>query len=204
MRNWLKKHRKVTALLAFYGAGVVVLLCVQLAGLIQNKIAYANGSLAPQELSIDDFELVDIEIAEDGLLTLSGDPQMYLREEGRLVENVVLEFAYSRPPLMEMAFWAGEGQDHTLRQVAYMRDDGMILLPAAGAQRLRIDPGTQPGNQIEIQRIAINQPRPLYSFFVPSAGQVLLLVAVPALLYSAVMIALPLAKSHKKGGVRHG
>ncbi len=177
-------------LLVCYGAGVLLLLGSQLVGLAANKIGYATGSLVAMELSIEDFDLVDLEQNGDTLLSIGADPQMIYKQKEQKVENLIVEAEYRIIPREQNAFWAKIGQEHSIEQMVFAtgKDGTLYLLPAAGGQQMRFDPDTRPGNVITIQRIAINQPRPLWAFFIPSAQQLILLATIPGLVASLFAI----------------
>lgn len=189
MRIMAKKHLITALLLACYAGGLVVFLAAHLVGFVQNRVAYANGQLAPGQLSVQDFALQDVEVQPDGtLLTLGGDPQMLLLDTGRRVENVRIDFTYARPPLLENVFWKTPNQEYSTRRMAYPNAAGQHCLPAAGGQGLRIDPGTQISNIITVNSIVVNQKRPLWQFFTPTAGEVFLLLVLPGLLAAGLSI----------------
>ena len=194
-KKW-RENPTLLLLLACYAGGLVVFLLAHLAGLAANRVAYANGSLAPAALALADFDLHELEPQPDGtLLSVGGDPQLLLRDAARRVENVTIHFEYTLPPLLVNTFWASPGQDFSLRRMAYPRQgqpEGQpkaFLLPATGGQSLRIDPGTRAGNRIAVHSIVINQKRPFFAFFVPSAGEVALLAVLPGLLACGLSLA---------------
>ena len=192
--NKIKKIRQNSPglfwLLVCYGCGVLLLLGSQLAGLAANKIGYATGSLVAMELAIDDFDLVDLERNGDELLTIGADPQMIYKQSEQKVENLIVEAEYRIIPREQNAFWAKIGQEHSIEQMVFAtgKDGTLYLLPAAGGQQMRFDPDTRLGNTISVHRIAINQPRPFWAFFIPTARQLILLITIPGLVASLFAI----------------
>lgn len=191
----LKKRPGALLALGCYAAALLVFLAVGLIGFIQNRAAYASGRLAPATLSLDDFEWnTELELRDGTLVSLGADPQLILKDRERAVENVTLDFGYSRTPRMQQVFWAAPGQDHALRQMAYPTgqsgEKATFLLPAAGGQSLRIDPDTVLGTSIEVRGVTINTRRPFWQFFIPSAGQLAALLLVPPLAAAALGLGL--------------
>lgn len=199
-----KKNSPVLLLLASYAAGLLLFVLFQLLCFAQNRIAYANGTLMEKTLAVADFNLQEMEIKEDGsLLCLGGDPQLILKDQSLKVENISLDFSYSMHPLLVNVFWAKPGQSYSLKQMAYPQksQSGVFLLPAAGGQNLRVDPGTKAGNRIVVNSIVVNQKRAFYLFFVPSAGQVIVWVLGTGLAAcTASLLPLKSKKAGDKGG----
>lgn len=182
--RWIRKNPETALLAGCYAAGLLVLLGVLLAGLAANRAAYASGALAPAQLTLDDFELYDLVVADGRLVSTGGDPRMILKDKSLLVENVALDAAYSRDPLTVAVYWAAPGGEYSVRRMRYPAGGGspaVFYLPAAGGASLRIDPGVVAGNEIALNGIDINQPRPFWRFFVPTAAQWLLLAVLPML-----------------------
>ena len=204
----VKKHPALCLVLTCYAVGLLVFLVVCLVGLVQNRLAYQSGALQTAALTLDDFDLVDLEPQEDGtLLSVGGDPQLRLRDTTRRVENVTVDITYRLTPLLVNAFWGdattGEAA-YSPRRMAYgsQTQGGLrFLLPPAGGQSLRIDPGTVVGNTIAVNRIVINEKRPFYAFFIPTATQGLVLCALPALVACAIGL---LPRPRQKAGDGHG
>lgn len=206
-----KLHQRYPALwllLVCYASGVVLLFVVHVAGFAANRMAYATGRLQTTELYVDDFELINMEDTGNGLLTLNNDPQMLLIDTARRVENLQFDVQFEREPLVVNVFWAADGTDHSVRNMAYARpwNEQLFWLPPAGGQSLRIDPGFAAGNRLVVNRILINQPRPFYGFFIPTAGEVALLLVVPALAAAALGLLAQTGwlRTAKKVGERHG
>lgn len=190
----LKRKPGLALLACCYAGGLVLFLLWCLFGFAQNRIRYANGELVPMEFTmdrIDQFNFVDIEERDGRLVTTGRDPQLIYCSRVVLVENVVLELEYSKEPLLVNVFWKSDyDKEYSLREMAYSLggDNRLFLLPGAGAGALRIDPGTVAGNEITVKRIAFNQKRPFWMFFIPTAGQVVLLCFVPGMVACAVAI----------------
>lgn len=179
-----KRHPGLLLLLVCYACGLLVFLVAHTVGLVQNRLAYRNGALQPGVLALQDFELAHHLVEEEGVLHTTGtDPQLVLKDGERHVENVTLEVVYAQPPLMVNVYWAKPGQDYSLARIAYPTQNGgkHFLLPPAGGQGLRLDLGSVNGNTIQFISATVNQKRPVWQFYLPSAGEVALLVVAPGL-----------------------
>lgn len=187
VKRWLK-NRAVRLVLLCYAVGIAVWLLWQAGGLVAGKIGYANGSLAAAELTLDDFELWDMELRDGALVTTGADPQLLLKDIALKVESLELEFSYTRAPQVVTVYWAKPGQDYAVKNMAYPAgSEGLVFrLPATGGQSLRIDPDTTAGNVITVQRIRVNVGRPFYAYFIPRAGQLVLLAVLPGLCAAAL------------------
>lgn len=180
-----------------YLCALLAFLLVHFAYFVQNRLAYASGILTQQKLSLDDFILIDMEMTEDGsLVCLSTDPQLIAKDSSIVAENLNFQAEYTLPPLLVNVFWADVGEVHSVRNMAYETDsaEGLFLLPPGGAYSLRIDPGIQAENIVTINSITINTKRDFGFFFIPSGGELALLLFLPSLLAScieAVMCLLP-------------
>ncbi|MGD9559006.1 MAG: hypothetical protein AB7V55_00175 [Oscillospiraceae bacterium] len=187
-----------------YAAALLLLFGVHLGGFVANRLAYRSGALAPGQLALHDFTWQDMEEKDGRLVTTGGDPQLLLKDAGRRVENLVLELEFALPTKGITVFWAKPGMAHSLWAVAYPDENtGRVWLPAGGGQSLRIDPDSRPGNVVTVRQITVNQQRPFYAFFVPTAAEVAAVVVLPALaacLLQTVGVLLAGAKRAKAGG----
>lgn len=188
LKNLQKKRPALFFVAACYICGAIILFFVQLYGFVANRILYATGALAPAQLTLDDFDLDGIERSGNELWTFSTDPQMLLKDSGRLVENMVIDFSFQRPARTCTVFWQKPGQGYSMRRMAYSQnsENQVFYLPPTGVQGLRLDPDTIASNLIVVNSIAINQPRPLWVFFVPGTRRLVLLAVLPGLCASAL------------------
>lgn len=199
--NSFKTSRPAAFLLAAcYAAFVLAGLLLGLGRFVYNRALYATGRLEPAMLSAADFEYTEMDLQPDGTLLCTGaDPQMYLLDTRRRIDTLRADILYSQPPQIVNVFWAQEGQDYSSQKMAYPRDgDSLFWLPAGGVQALRLDPGIVAGNTVDVRFIAINEKRPFYAFFIPSASGGALLLFGPALLACALSLAPPFATFSKK------
>lgn len=188
--HWLKKHRARLLLPACYLLALVLFLVVQFAGFVQNRAAYANGGLSPESYSQADFDPAgDADIREGWLAVTGADPQLILQDGEKRVETLTVWYQSRRAPRAMQVFWAAPGQDYSLANSAFPAATGQqgelcwasFRLPATGGQSLRFDPDTEAGNLIRLEKAEVNRRRPFWQFFVPGAGEALLLMILPAL-----------------------
>ena len=192
-------------LLACYAGGFVLLVLWHFVGFAQNRLAYAGGDLAPATLTAEDFRAEGLVALEDGtLVSVNEDPQLHLLDTARRVENVRVRLRHSKDPITVTAYWAPQGQDHSVRSMAWpqgetgpallpaggasIQTDALFLLPAAGGQSLRIDPASATGDIFYIESITINEKRPFFAFFIFSAADWLALCVLPGLLACGLSI----------------
>lgn len=202
-RQKIKKHPDLFLCAACYLLALLSLLVFQLAGFVQNRLLHQNGALAATQLTVQDFELHDMVLLEDGRLVTTGyDPQMLLKDTATRVDSLTVEFSCSKDPLLLTAYYAPPRQGHSPRRMVYPAGNvqpaaftaqqgaaATFYLPPAGGQSLRFDAGTVPGNIIEVRRIAVNQPRPFLSFFSWKPAHWLALLVLPGLAAAALSVA---------------
>ncbi|MDL2252541.1 hypothetical protein LJC49_00505 [Ruminococcaceae bacterium OttesenSCG-928-I18] len=191
MKGWRKKHPSLFLLFACY---VLCLLAAVLVGLGQfayNRVLYQNGTLETVRLTAADFTLQQMEPMEGGFLTTGGDPQMILTDTERRVDTVRTKMRYRTEPLVETAFYAKPGEPYSVRRMVYAQQRGqdrVYELPAGGRQGLRIDPDSAAGNLLWVDEVILNERRPFYRFFIPSATEGAVLLAGPALLAGGIAL----------------
>lgn len=191
MRRFIKKHPAPGLLLLCYGAALALLLLVHLGDFVANRVLYATGHFTTRELTVADFDLENLIELDDGrLVSTTADPQMLLKDPAQKVDTVYLELQTHLPARATMVFYARDRQ-YTMRQVLYGTAAGgglSFYLPSLGGASLRVDPVSVESNIITIERIVINQPRPVYAFFVFSANEWLALALLPGLLACGISI----------------
>ena len=148
-----------------------------------DALGFATGRLTTVEVPLSSLQSQDIALTEGGLwVTTGADPQFHL-ETGQPVRSVFI--ATDAPAAGFEGYWAGAGQDFSLRRRVFARDveGGVLLVFPETAERLRIDPAAGAGVVLaegESASLAVNRPLALWRYFVPRAGQVLALAALPA------------------------
>ncbi len=201
---WVRRP-SACLVLGCYLAAFIGALVFATGQLIYNRVLYANGTFIPKVLSADDFTFEQMEDLGEGWLTTGTDPQMLLKDPTLRVDTLRTRFGYLNPPLVQTAFYAKPGQAYSLRRMVYAKTLGesrVYTLPAAGGQSLRLDPDSAMGNILTLEEIVINEKRPFYAFYIPSATAGALLLAGPALLACALGIAFEAkrALAQRRGG----
>lgn len=186
-------RRRPTALLlaCCYGLCLLIWLLLGLGLFVYNRALYASGVLAPAVLSMDDFTKEGIEPLEGGWVTTTSDPKLILNDPAQRVDTLRTSFTGLYPLQVEAAFYAKHGQPYSLRRMVYAQQQGagqLYWLPAGGGQNLRLDPDSAVGNILHSGEMVINEKRPFYAFFWPSATGVVVLLAAPALLAGGLAI----------------
>lgn len=217
LKAWLNNHRTIRLLALCYAVALVLALCVHVGRFVYSQILRTTGALQTLQLTIEDFELVDLYLLEDGsYATISADPQMLLRNTALRVESVTMEMQVSGDgvtvPLMVSAYYANEGEGYSARQIVYAACESTegslplysFSLPVGGAYNLRIDPDIAAGRMLTFGTITINAPRTLGSYFVPTAGEAWLLLVVPALLACGLSLLPSNWRPLQRRGAAHG
>lgn len=193
----MKKHirkRPVLALALFcYAAGFAALLLAHFAGFVYNRVLYATGALTTTPLTLEDFELTNDLVLQDGqLISIGADPQLVLKDPNLKVDTLYVEIEYSAPPRQVNVLYAAPGQPYTVRHMVFARQykgATVFWLPVGGGQNIRLDPGSASYNIITIKSIVANVPRPFYAYFIFTPGQWAALAVVPGLAASAIVTA---------------
>lgn len=171
------------------------------AGALVQKAWYTSRGLAPSlTLSAEELEfvsmkpyLVDYDPEDQMWVSSDSDPQIHWNQMV-WVDTVVLDVRQQRPTGRVELYYKQPGQhDFSTRQVIYPTkdDQGRYVFDLRGkwVDRLRMDPDSVGGVLTEFRGVQINPVRPWYRYFVPSAGQWLLLLVLP-LAVSALLIEL--------------
>ena len=207
----LRKRPAVFLVLACYALWLVGLLVMNGFGFITNRLAYNSGKFQTMQLTIEDFEWINLVEKEGTLISTSADPQLLLRNKEMPVDTLLLDIEYSLSHRVVTVFWAASGQDHSVRRMAYpASQEGTtmgFLLPVSGVQNLRIDPDSVAGNQMVIRSITVNQPRTFGEFFRFSTLEWVLFFTMPGLLASGAWLAclsFGKIKEMRKKGAKNG
>lgn len=143
--------------------------------------------LAPQDLELS--SLVPYE-GDDGpvegcLVSTDSDPHLFWRHEA-WVDTVTLDVGQNKPAGgVELYYLLPGQQEFTANQVVYPSRDaqGRYVFELGGklVAGLRVDPDSVGGVVTQFRGMAVNPHHAWYRHFVPSAGQGLLLLALPLL-----------------------
>lgn len=175
---------------------VVVLgwLVVSATNLAVDTMLIHNGTLAPQTLTVDDFELVELEKAGENTVQATGyDPQMILKNVPPVVRSLQMEVTYSSQPNEVDLYYAAAGQPFgdDRRVWAVPQPDGSYLftLPRKEIASLRLDPASTT-IKMKFTSIALNLPQSPANYFNLGWGGLVVLLVLPAFVAAGLRLAL--------------
>lgn len=182
------------ALWLLYGTfGTGRMLLKQKSGQMQNVL------LSADELQMESFIhysvkewLVPPDDDPNWYLSTDSDPQL-LWEGEAFVENVVLYARHYLPPGSVTLYYRTPGQtDYSEMQKIYASLDGEGVyrfdLDGKEVVGLRIDPDSLGGIPTLFGGVELNAPEPFWKHYLPDGGQVLALLALPALAAALVQL----------------
>lgn len=157
--------------------------------------ARARGTLAQQQISLEEFQLVDLQAEGDGYVSTSADPQIILEDvSDRVVRTLSYQAEFDADP-REMCLYyttaAGEPYSQDKRVFPTIGEDGSYVytLPRTTIVSLRLDPcspdATSPVTvQFDGDAITLNDADALptgLAYWLPSWYQLFCFVLYPAL-----------------------
>lgn len=197
LKQWL--GRPAFLPLLCYVVAVIVWLGGGVWSLAADTLAKAGGTLYERELTVDNFELVDMQLLEDGsYITTSGDPQMiWHNTDGMTVRTLRLTASFDRSPReMCLYYTNAEGEPFSVnkRVFAAQQDDGSYVytLPQGNIAALRLDPCSPEENKpvtMTFSGFSLNEPAGVVSYFAPGWYGAMELVLYPGLAACALSLA---------------
>ena len=181
--------KKLRPLLLAWAAGLAIWLLLGCVSLAKTAWYARQGLAATQSLSLEDFTPVGIQpydAGEEGPWYISTDGDAQLLWQGDAYLNTVWLFIeHESPPQAVMLYWKTPGQtDFSPRQSVYgtltAPDVYTFDLGGVRVSEVRIDPDSVGGVATLFTGVQLNPPRFWLLRFVPSAGQLLLLLALPS------------------------
>lgn len=188
-----KKARLWLVPLVCYGAAILLCLLYGCIMLAIDTYYVTSGQLEQRRLTEESFFLDGIQLPEnpDGsfdLLSENPDPQMlYSAGEAIPVRNLVFRAEQQSRPGGEMTLFYTTDEDEPFtenhRLWARQQPDGSWYfdLGCRKVQSLRFDPDTTGGVRWRGWEIVLNEPKPLWAYFLPDARPLFLLIFAPAL-----------------------
>lgn len=187
--------------------GLTVVVCYVLAlllyvggctiSIISDGLRVQNGAVVQQNLTLADFEQIGlVQLDNDGkgrqtTISTDDDPKLvYRNDEGFYATRLVFAAQPNKPAGEIVLYYATElAEDgapvYTEGQKLWARQDkdGSWFFDLNGQKlvALRLDPGTKGGILWTIDKIVLNAPRTVLSYYVPSAQPVVLLLLLPPL-----------------------
>lgn len=197
LKQWAKRPAFLPILC--YVVAVIIWLGTGVWSLGADALAKAGGTLYECELTLENFELVDMQPLEDGsYITTSGDPQMiWQNTDGMTVRTLRLTASFDRSPReMCLYYTNAEGEPFSVnkRVFAAQQNDGSYVytLPQGKISALRLDPCSPEENKpvtMTFTGFALNEPAGVISYFAPGWYGALELVLYPGLCACALSLA---------------
>lgn len=197
LKQWAKRPAFLPILC--YVVAVIIWLGTGVWSLGADALAKAGGTLYECELTLENFELVDMQPLEDGsYITTSGDPQMiWQNTDGMTVRTLRLTASFDRSPReMCLYYTNAEGEPFSVnkRVFAAQQNDGSYVytLPQGRISALRLDPCSPEENKpvtMTFTGFALNEPAGVISYFAPGWYGALELVLYPGLCACALSLA---------------
>lgn len=197
MKNKLKKIPAPIVMLCYLTA-IVLWFLSSAYGLVADIAAKSSGRLFEQQLSVADFELVNMHELETGsYISENDDPQMiWYNADGRTIRTLRMEAEFDRSP-REMCLYYTTRQDEPFsvnkRVFASQQNDGSYLytLPQGKIAALRLDPCsplTDKPVTMAFSEFTMNQPAGVVSYFAPGWYGMFQLVVYPGLCAAALSL----------------
>ncbi|MDL2325181.1 hypothetical protein LJC61_08585 [Ruminococcaceae bacterium OttesenSCG-928-A16] len=169
---------------ACYVIMVVCWLVVCLGSLVTNAASIANGTLVETTLISDDFILESLVPLPDGRLQATDDDPQMILQNPPLVRSFRLYVQHSSNPYEINLYYTtkpGQPFGKDMRVWPVLQGDGSYLftLPQTHIEALRLDPASA-AVQMEVEKIVLNQPRTIISYFNPGWAGLVLLLVLPA------------------------
>lgn len=211
MKAFILKHKLTSPkrlLCLCYAAFFVVSVLFCAGNLARDRIRRMTGSLFEQTVSVEQFDLYNVEKAEGDNLWVSttSDPRMLLRDCPERITRVDFTVRYltQMPGEFTLFYMPKAGMeefDANYRLWAYQKNDTQWSFNLSGGKTygLRIDPGIFAGTMMEITDITLNAKQPALSFFVPGRSWAWAFVVFPALIASALDTLLTLFVQKNQG-----
>lgn len=163
-----------------------------------DSLSMAAGTLNRQVLTVDSFELVNLEKqGNNRLYTINGDPQMILRDvSGQIVRNLTIRAEYTKDAReMCLYYTTAPEQDFSQekRVFAVQADDGTCTytLPRTKIYSLRLDPCSPAENELltmTVEEISLNETCSALSYFTPGWSGAFCLALWPGMAASLLSI----------------
>lgn len=174
-------------LLCLLAAAALWLACA-VARLAFDAIGYATGRLHTQTITLADTEYYTLygleRTGEDALLSTDWDAQLLLTP-GQSVRTLRLIARYSRDTCEKDLYYHLPGQGYTQRLRVWPTRTGAeeyrYAVPLYAGQNLRLDLCDETGVEVTGLTIVLNEPQPLWRYFLPTLWQLFWLAAAAGL-----------------------
>lgn len=175
-----------------YAVTLLVALSAATVTLLKDTADRRSGTLTETKLSLEDFELVNLRLADSNvLISENEDPQMrYTAAEGQRLDTLTISLSYDRYPYERCLYYVtrpGEEFGQEKRVWATENADGSLTfqLPA-GVLAIRLDPGSCTDLTMTFDQLVLNRPRPTADYYLPTGGGWFFLLVLPGLAAAAI------------------
>lgn len=187
-------HSGKKLLCVCYAAFLLISLLWSAGTLAYDRGLRSSGELRPLRLSVESFELYNMEAAGEGVfVSLSDDPRMVLTDCPLHVSriDIKIDFINMDPGEFTLFYKPRPGMedfDANFRLWGQLQPDGSysFTLPLGECYGLRIDPGMYAGLQMDFVDIIMNETQPVSTFFAPTNSWFAAFIIFPALAASAI------------------
>lgn len=180
-------------------------------GWAEDGVQRLLGNVAEVQVTVEDFDLVDIEREGDVCRSTSYDPRMTLRDVPRYVRSVTVRAAFTGVDPGEFCVFYKpapdmEEFDANYREWAHLEADGSytFTLPSSPIYGLRIDPGIYEGVEVQFESITLNAPRSLIERLTPTRPWLLAMAAAPMLIAAALRVLAGALRTLRAFALAHG
>lgn len=192
-----------------YAAALLLYFSAAVFTLAEDTVRIREGEMVPQELHVEDFTLKGFEArkgrTDDTLyVSTSEDPQLHYTPKQPFYAN---RFTFHAKPLNQptseivLYFSTGLPGQYNERDKLWAKQspDGSWYFDLGGRKisSLRLDPDPQGGVLWQVQRIALNDPKPASDYFFPSPVAWFILLFFPALAAASIREASSIFKMYQ-------
>lgn len=161
-----------------------------------DAVSYATGRLRTQTITLADTEYYTLygleRTGENALLSTDWDAQLMLTP-GQPVRTLRLVARYSRDTCEKDLYYHLPGQGYTRRLRVWPTRTGAeeyrYAVPLYAGQNLRLDLCDETGVEVTGLTIVLNEPQPLWRYFLPTPWQLFWLAAAAGLAACALALA---------------
>lgn len=125
-----------------------------------NRKNYQKGIYKHEDISLTNFEFVDVEMVNDySLITKTDDAQIIYKGD---ISNIAINCEFSQNPGEFVSFYAkDENDEFNPKNMIYAKklNDKYIFSYPQGTQKIRLDLGIHPSITIDFKEIEINNPK---------------------------------------------
>ncbi len=179
---------------------LVTLLCYVLNGIWG---VYYNNVLkqSQQELTFDDFELVNLQVLDETtLISTSNDPQMIYTSTNSNITSIYYCLENSAIGVINAYYTLGAQEDYSnLKRLAPnfgQSKSAFYIIPEKEAVKIRLDLGSLHGQKYVFSEITLNKNIPFWRNFALTNRQVIYLSILPLMLNAIIIYIYKVVKNY--------